>query len=114
MRTSTTDEIDGGPVSALIGRIEAASTWHAVDDNGWAESRREHALRNLIRCAEDIDADAIVSLEFEVDGDISMPETGVTLARIRAKGIAIKLSPNFALSDLHDFGLVQSQIMKRA
>ena len=35
----------------------------------------------------------IVGIEFEVDGDISMAETGVTLARIRSKGIAIKLSP---------------------
>jgi hypothetical protein len=96
MRTSITDEIDGDPISALIGRIEAASTWHAADDNGWAESRREHALLNLIRRAEDIDADAIVGLEFEVDGDISMAETGVALTRIRVKGIAIKLSPNVA------------------
>jgi hypothetical protein len=93
MRTSTTHEIDGGPISAPIGRIEAVSTCHAADDSGWAESRRERALLNLIRHAEDIDADAIVGLEFEVDGDISMAETGVTLARIRSKGIAIKLSP---------------------
>jgi uncharacterized protein YbjQ (UPF0145 family) len=77
----------------LIGRIEAASTWHAADNSDWAESRREHAPLNLIRLAEDIEADAIVGLEFEVDSDISMAETGVALARIRGKGIAIKLSP---------------------
>src|ERR1700744_2694516 len=91
MRTSTTNQIDGGRSGSPIGRIEAASTWHAASSNDWTDSWREHALRNLIRRAEDIDADAIVGLEFEVDGDVSMAETGVALARIRAKGIAVKL-----------------------
>jgi uncharacterized protein YbjQ (UPF0145 family) len=91
MRTSTTNEIDGGKISTPIGRIEAASAWHAANSNDWTESWRELALRNLIRRAEDVDADAIVGLEFEVDGDVNMAETGVALARIRAKGIAVKL-----------------------
>jgi uncharacterized protein YbjQ (UPF0145 family) len=48
-------------------------------------------LKNLIRRAEDVDADAIVDLEFEVDGDVRMAETGVSLARIRARGTAVRL-----------------------
>jgi uncharacterized protein YbjQ (UPF0145 family) len=91
MRTSTTHQIDGGPISTPIARIEAASNWHAAAANEWTESWREHALRNLILRAEDVDADAIVDVEFEVDGDVSMLETGVSLARIRAKGVAVKL-----------------------
>jgi Putative heavy-metal-binding len=91
VQTSTNNEIDGGQIGAAIGRIEAASTWHAANSNDRAESWREHALRNLIRRAEDIDADAIIGLAFEVEGDVSMPETGVALARIRAKGIAVKV-----------------------
>jgi uncharacterized protein YbjQ (UPF0145 family) len=91
MRTSTTQEIDGGQILSSIGRIEAASIWHAASSHDRSESWRENALQNLIRRAEDVDADAIVGLEFEVDGDLSMVETGVALARIRAKGIAVKL-----------------------
>jgi uncharacterized protein YbjQ (UPF0145 family) len=91
MRTSITHEIDGGQICSSIGRIEAASTWHAANSSNWTEAWREHALRNLIRRAEDIDADAIVGLEFEIDDDLSMGETGVALARIRAKGIAVKV-----------------------
>jgi Putative heavy-metal-binding len=91
MRTSTTHQIGGAPISTPIARIEAASNWHAVTGSDWTESWREHALRNLVRRAEDVDADAIVALEFEVDGNVNMVETGVSLSRIRAKGIAVKL-----------------------
>src|ERR1700677_4399278 len=91
MQTSSTSEIDGGQISAPIGRIEAASTWHAANCNDRSASWHEHALRNLIRRAEDVDADAIIRLEFEVEDDVSMPESGVPLARIRAKGIAVKV-----------------------
>jgi len=91
MRTSTTTDIEGGQISTPIGRIEAVSTWHAAAVNEASETSREHALRNLIRRAEDVDADAIVGLEFEIDGGVSMAETGVALARVRAKGIAVRL-----------------------
>ena len=90
MRTSTTSEIEG-QVGAPIGRIEAVSTWHPATSDMRAESWREHALRNLIRRAEDVDADAIIGLEFEVDDNVRMTESGVALARIRAKGIAVRL-----------------------
>jgi hypothetical protein len=91
VQTSTSNVIDGGQIGAAIGCIEAASTWHAANSIDRAESWREHALRNLVRRAEDIDADAIIGLEFEVEDDVSMPETGVALARILAKGIAVKV-----------------------
>jgi uncharacterized protein YbjQ (UPF0145 family) len=91
MRTSTTHQIDGGRISATIARIEAASNWVPAIGGEWTESRREHALRNLILRAEDVDADAIVDVEFEIDGDIHRSETGVSLARVRAKGTAVKL-----------------------
>ena len=93
MRTSTTHQIDGGSIGAQIARIEATSNWRAEIGGDWVESRRENALRNLIRSAEDLDADAIVALEFEVDGDVKLVEGGVPLARVRAKGVAVKLVP---------------------
>lgn len=91
MRTSITSEIEGGRVSP-IGRIEAVSTWHAAAIEESTDALREHALRNLIRRAEDIDADAIVGLEFEIDGGVEMSETGVALARVRATGIAVRIA----------------------
>ncbi|MGO9024159.1 MAG: heavy metal-binding domain-containing protein [Beijerinckiaceae bacterium] len=91
MRTSSTHQIDGGRIGSPIARIEAASNWHAGTTLESTESWREHALRNLILRAEDVDADAIIDVEFQVDGDVRMVETGVSLARVRAKGIAVKL-----------------------
>ncbi len=91
MRTTTNHHIDGGQISAPIARIEAASNWHAGTSLESTESWREHALQNLIRRAEDVDADAIIDVEFQVDGDVRMVESGISLARIRAKGIAVKL-----------------------
>jgi hypothetical protein len=91
MHISTTHQIDGGWLSAPIARIEAASKWHAATDGEWTDSSREHAQRNLIRQAEDVDADAIVDVEFEIDGDVHIVETGISLTRARAKGMAIKL-----------------------
>jgi uncharacterized protein YbjQ (UPF0145 family) len=91
MRTTTNHHIDGGQINAPIARIEAASNWHAGTSLESTESWREHALRNLIRRAEDVDADAIIDVEFQVDGDVRMVESGISLARIRAKGIAVKL-----------------------
>ncbi len=67
MRTTTNHHSDGGQTSTRIARIEAASNWHAATGNEWTQSRREHALRSLILRAEDVDANAIVDLEFEVD-----------------------------------------------
>jgi uncharacterized protein YbjQ (UPF0145 family) len=91
MRISTTHQIDGGRISATIAHIEAVSNWHAATGGEWTLSWREHALRDLIRRAEDVDADAIIDVEFEVDGGEYMGETGASLARVRAKGTAVKL-----------------------
>jgi uncharacterized protein YbjQ (UPF0145 family) len=49
-------------------------------------------LSELIRRAEDIDADAIIGLDYQTDGIVAVEETGVQLKRILATGIAVKLS----------------------
>ena len=92
MRTSITSEIEGERISTPIGRIEAVSTWHAATIKELSDALREHALRNLIRRAEDVDADAIVGLEFEIDGGVAVSETGVALTRVRASGIAVRMA----------------------
>ena len=66
MRISSTDVIEGGRVLCRIGKIKAASAWHAA--NGPTQANwRELLVSELIRKAEDIDADAIIGLDYETD-----------------------------------------------
>jgi uncharacterized protein YbjQ (UPF0145 family) len=45
--------------------VEAASTWHPADGSPMQENRRELVLRELIHRAEDIDADAIIRVNYQ-------------------------------------------------
>ncbi|SFK38509.1 heavy metal-binding domain-containing protein [Methylocapsa palsarum] len=92
MRISSTDVIEGGKILYPIGKIKAGSAWHGVIRAPLQDNWREHALRELVRKAEDIDADAIIGLDFEVDGVDSTEGSGVALMRILATGVAVKLS----------------------
>jgi hypothetical protein len=92
MRISSTDVIEGGRVLYAIGKIKAASAWHAANGAPLQDNWRELVLSELIRRAEDIDADAIIALDYETDGIVPVEETGVQLKRILATGVAVKLS----------------------
>jgi Putative heavy-metal-binding len=92
MRISSTNAIEGGRVLYTIGRIEAASAWHPAHGSPLQENWRELVLRELMRKAEDIDADAIIRVDYQNDGVIRIDETGVNLKRVVATGIAVKLS----------------------
>jgi Putative heavy-metal-binding len=92
MRISSTDVIEGGRVLYAIGKIKAASAWHAANGAPFQDNWRELVLSELIRRAEDIDADAIIGLDYEIDGIVPVEETGVQLKRILATGVAVKLS----------------------
>lgn len=92
MLISSTDAIDGGRVLYPIGKIKAASAWHAANGDPLTGDWRALALRELIRRAEDIDADAIIGVDYETDGVVSIEGSGVALKRILATGIAVKLS----------------------
>jgi hypothetical protein len=92
MRISSTGAIEGGRVLYTIGRIEAASTRYPARGSPLQENWRELVLRELIRKAEDIDADAIIRVDYQNDGVIRIEETGVKLKRLVATGIAVKLS----------------------
>ena len=78
--------------SYTIGKIKAASTWHAANGAPPQDNWRELVLRELIRRAEDIDADAIIGFDYETDGIVSVKGTGIQLKRILATGVAVKLS----------------------
>lgn len=92
MFISSTGAIEKGRVLYKIGKIEAASSWHPEGSAPLQDNWRELILRDLIRKAEDIDADAIIGLDYQHDGVIRNDETGVNLKRIVATGIAVKLS----------------------
>ena len=91
MRISATDTIDGGRIVYPIGKIKAASGWHAAaQSDEYQTDWRELALLELIRRAEDVDADAIIDVNFEIDG--VLPIDGfVNLSRVLATGTAVKL-----------------------
>jgi uncharacterized protein YbjQ (UPF0145 family) len=92
MQISVTNAITGRRVLHTIGRIEAASAWHAANGGKLRADWRELVLRDLVRKAEDFDADAIIDIDYETDGGLPADESGVLLTRIVAKGIAVKLS----------------------
>ena len=92
MRISSTGGIEGHRVLYTIGRIKAASAWHAASGSPSQGNWREFVLSELIREAEDIDADAIIGLDYEIDSIIPVSESGVRLKRILATGMAVKLS----------------------
>jgi Putative heavy-metal-binding len=92
MRISSTDVIEGGRVLYSIGKIKAASAWHAANGAPPQANWRELVVSELIRKAEDIDADAIIGLDYETDSIVPIEGTGVQLKRILATGVAVKLS----------------------
>jgi len=89
---SSTGAIEGGRVLYSIGKIEAASSWHPEGTDPLQSNWRELILRDLIHKAEDVDADAIIRLDYKNDGALQIDETGVKLTRIVATGVAVKLS----------------------
>jgi hypothetical protein len=92
MRISFTDEIENGHVVHAIGKIKAATAWHACGVKPASGDWQAIALRELIRTAEDFEADAIIGVDYEVDGVESCDLTPVPLQRVAATGIAVKLA----------------------
>lgn len=92
MRISVTEAVEGGRVLYPIGRIAAATGWHARGEHPHSGNWRERVLADLVRRAEDVEADAIIGLDYTVDADATRDEAGVPLQRMVATGIAVKLS----------------------
>ncbi|MGH6846538.1 MAG: hypothetical protein ACREC0_03575 [Methylocella sp.] len=89
---SFTGTLDGGRVLCKIGKIEAVSAWHPQNRAPLQQDWRELILRDLVRKAEDIDADAIIGGDYQNCGAVRIDETGVKLKRVVATGIAVKVS----------------------
>ena len=92
MLISSNGTIEGGRVLYTIGKIEAASSWHPESGAPLQDNWRELILQDLIHKAEDIDADAIIQLDYQNDTPLKSEESGVKLKRIVATGLAVKLS----------------------
>ena len=56
MLISEKEAIEGARVLYPIGRIKAASAWHAVGYTPVSDNWRDRVLQDLIRRAEDVDA----------------------------------------------------------
>jgi hypothetical protein len=92
VRISFTGTLEGGRVLYNIGKIEAASAWHPENSEPLQPNWRELILRELIRTAEDIDADAIIGVDYQNGDAVRIDEIGVKLKRVVATGIAFKVS----------------------
>ncbi len=79
-------------VRDAIGRIKACSGWRAANAST-AEADPRAAVDALIHEAQDYDADAVIGLDFEVEVEgIKSADVGISLRRIAATGIAVKLA----------------------
>jgi hypothetical protein len=74
-----------------IGRLMATSRWRPISVAA-VEADRLVAVQALIREAQEYEADAIVGLDFEVDGVMRDDIDGAPLQRVAAKGIAVRFS----------------------
>ncbi len=92
MLVSEKDAIEGARILYPLGRIKAATAWHASGFVPKSDNWRERVLQDLIRRAEDIDADAIVGIDYAVEPVEGRDERGIELERVCATGIAVKLA----------------------
>jgi uncharacterized protein YbjQ (UPF0145 family) len=91
MQISQTEQLEDGRQTYAIGRIKAVGAWRAADAAG-SEAERRAALKALIREAEDCGADAIVGVDFQMDGVMGADIDGVALKRVVATGVAVRFA----------------------
>ena len=92
MLVSEKDAIEGARVLYPIGRIKAASAWHAVGYTPVSDNWRDRVLQDLIRRAEDVDADAIIGVDYKIEPVEDRDERGIELERGGATGSAGRLA----------------------
>ncbi len=93
MQVSRTNTLEGRRDHYSIGRIKASAGWRAVSASASrSEADRLAAVEALIREAQEYDADAIIGLDFEVEGVQSADIGGAPLQRVAVTGIAVKFA----------------------
>ena len=94
MRISFTEDLTDGRILYPIGRVSAASSWHAAGAPCAAGDWKKAALEALIREAKEHDADAIIDVDYTEDGAVMTDLTSLNRTRVTATGIAVKLARN--------------------
>jgi uncharacterized protein YbjQ (UPF0145 family) len=92
MHITSGGAVEGRRIIYEIGKIKVSSPWHAANRAPLQDNWREAVLNELAQKAEDVDADAIVALDYETSDVIRDSETGLKLKRVTATGTAVKLS----------------------
>lgn len=91
MQVTFSDHLEGGRGHVSIGRIKATACWRAAGATS-READRQAAVAALVKTAEDYEADAIIGVDFELDGSKACEIGGVALQRVIATGIAVKFA----------------------
>lgn len=89
MLVSSEMQFSGVRVLREIGRITAASGWQGKPGDA---DQRERALQRLIEAAKEYDADAIIGVDYAVDGGKQIDLADVPVQRVQVTGIAVKLA----------------------
>ncbi len=91
MRIGSSKEMESETVKPL-GTISAASEWHGAGDRFDDNIFRLNALNQLMRIAEDYDADGVLDVNYSEEVLARAENPGAApLKRVRASAVAVKL-----------------------
>ncbi|MCI4680455.1 hypothetical protein K9U39_19010 [Rhodoblastus acidophilus] len=91
MRIGSSKELQNETLTSL-GKISAASDWRGAGDAGDANVFKLKALRQLMRAAEDYDADALLDVDYTEETLARAEHPGAApLKRVCATAVAVKL-----------------------
>jgi uncharacterized protein YbjQ (UPF0145 family) len=91
MQVSFAAALDNGRRTVAIGRIRAVAPWRAAIGPN-LEADRQTAVEGLRREAEEYGADAIIDVQFEIEGCKGYDVDGVQLQRVTATGLAVRVA----------------------
>jgi uncharacterized protein YbjQ (UPF0145 family) len=91
MQVSFAAALDDGRRTVAIGRIRATAPWRAAIGPS-LEADRQTAVETLRREAEEYGADAVIDVQFEIDGCKGYDVDGVQLQRVTATGLAVRIA----------------------
>ncbi len=91
MQVSFAAALDDGRRTIAIGRVRATAPWRAAGGPG-GEADRKAAIQALTREAAEFGADAVLDVQFEVDGCKGCDIDGIQLQRVTATGLAVRFA----------------------
>jgi Putative heavy-metal-binding len=91
MHVSFAAALDDGRRTIAIGRVRATAPWRAAGGPS-VEADRKAAVEALTREAAEFGADAVLDVQFEVDGCKGCDIDGIQLQRMTATGLAVRFA----------------------